>query len=120
MIVHAFNPSTKEAETGGSLWVWGHSGLQELIPRQATKLQRNPVSKNQNQNQNKTKQASNRAQECVTTQADKRDEATNQGMLRVAKVTEDQRWDSFCLKASEEPSPGHTDLVKGSLRTVSW
>ena len=27
-MVHIFNPSTWEAETGGSLWVWGQPGLQ--------------------------------------------------------------------------------------------
>jgi hypothetical protein len=28
MVVHAFNPSTWEAEAGGSLWVRGQPGLQ--------------------------------------------------------------------------------------------
>ena len=37
-----FNPSTLEAEAGGSLWVWGQPG----IPRQALKLQKNPFFKN--------------------------------------------------------------------------
>jgi hypothetical protein len=27
IVVHAFNPSTLEAEAGGSLWVWGQPGL---------------------------------------------------------------------------------------------
>jgi hypothetical protein len=27
-MVHNFNPSTLEAEAGGSLWVQGHTGLQ--------------------------------------------------------------------------------------------
>jgi hypothetical protein len=27
MVVHTFNPSTREAEAGESLWVWGKSGL---------------------------------------------------------------------------------------------
>ena len=44
MEVHAFNPSTQEAEAGESLWVWGQPGLPELVPGQAPKLQRNPVS----------------------------------------------------------------------------
>ena len=35
VVAHAFNPSTGEAETGGSLWVWGQPGLQELVPAQA-------------------------------------------------------------------------------------
>ena len=48
MVVHAFNPSTQEAEAGGSLLLQGQPGLQELVPEQAPKLQRNPVSKNQN------------------------------------------------------------------------
>jgi hypothetical protein len=28
VVVHTFNPSTQEAETGGSLWVQGQPGLQ--------------------------------------------------------------------------------------------
>jgi hypothetical protein len=28
MVMHAFNPSTQEAEAGGSLAVWGQPGLQ--------------------------------------------------------------------------------------------
>ena len=47
MVAHTFNPSTREAVAGGSLWVWGQSGLQELVPGQDPKLQRNPVLKNQ-------------------------------------------------------------------------
>ena len=47
MVAGAFNPSTWEAEAGGCLGVRGQPGLQELIPGQAPKLQRNPVSKNQ-------------------------------------------------------------------------
>ena len=57
VVVHTFNPSTQDAEAGGSLWVWGQPALQELTPGQAPKLQRNPVLKNQPTNQtNKTKQ----------------------------------------------------------------
>ena len=28
MVAHAFNPSTWEAEAGGSLWFWSYPGLQ--------------------------------------------------------------------------------------------
>ena len=45
MVAQAFNPNTQETETGGSLWVQGQSSLQERVPGQALKLQRNPVSK---------------------------------------------------------------------------
>ena len=41
-----FNPSTREAEAGGSLEVRGQPDLQELVPGQAPKLQRNPVLEN--------------------------------------------------------------------------
>ena len=44
-MAHTFNPSTQEAEAGGSLWVRGQPGLQDLVPEHAPKLQRNPVSK---------------------------------------------------------------------------
>ena len=44
-----FNPRTQEGEAGGSLCVPGQSGLQELVPGQAPKIQRNPVSKNKKQ-----------------------------------------------------------------------
>ena len=47
VLAHAFNPSTREAEAGVSLWVRGLPGLQELVPGQAPKLQRNNISKNQ-------------------------------------------------------------------------
>ena len=40
--MHAFNPSTQEAETGESLGVQGQPGL---VLGQAPKLQLNPVSK---------------------------------------------------------------------------
>jgi hypothetical protein len=44
VMAHALNPSTQEAESGGSLWVWGQPGLQnEFQNSQAT--QWNPVSK---------------------------------------------------------------------------
>ena len=45
VLVHAFNPSTREAEAGESVWVWGQPGLLQLAPGQAPKLQRIPVSK---------------------------------------------------------------------------
>ena len=40
--VHAFNPSTREAETGGSLRVRGQPGLQELVPGQEPKAIEKP------------------------------------------------------------------------------
>jgi hypothetical protein len=36
VMVHAYNPSTWEVETGGS-WVWGQSGLPNKIVSQKTK-----------------------------------------------------------------------------------
>ena len=42
MVAHAFNPSTREAEAGGSLWVWGQPGLQELVPGQESKATEKP------------------------------------------------------------------------------
>ena len=45
-VAHAFNLSAREAEAGGSLRVQDQPGLQELVPGQASKLQRNSVSKN--------------------------------------------------------------------------
>ena len=42
MVTYAFNPSTREAEAGGSEF----KDLLELVPGQAPKLQRNPVIKN--------------------------------------------------------------------------
>ena len=55
VVAHAFNPSTREAETGGSLGVRGQLGLQELVPGQAPKIQRNTVSKNQKKKKKKKK-----------------------------------------------------------------
>ena len=46
VVVHAFNPNTQEVEAGRSLWVQGQPGLQELVPEQALKLQKNPFLKN--------------------------------------------------------------------------
>ena len=40
-----FNPSSKEAETGGSLGVHGQPGLQRVSSRTARATQRNPVLK---------------------------------------------------------------------------
>jgi hypothetical protein len=65
MVVHAFNPSTQEAKTGESLWIWGQPGLQSefqdsqgytacpKIPKQTNNpppnnQTKNPVSKNLN------------------------------------------------------------------------
>ena len=45
VVAHSFNTSTQEAEAGGSLCVRGQPGLQEVVPGQNPKLQRNPVSK---------------------------------------------------------------------------
>ena len=42
------NPSIWEAEAGGSLWVQGQPGLQELVPGQAPKLHRETLLKNNN------------------------------------------------------------------------
>ena len=53
MVMHVFNPSTLEEEAGGCLWVWGQPCLQELVPGQAPKLQKNPLSKKQTNNNNK-------------------------------------------------------------------
>ena len=53
MVAHAFNPSTPEAETGGSLGVRGQPGLQELVQGRAPKPQRTPVSKNKKTNKQK-------------------------------------------------------------------
>ena len=47
LVVQAFNPRTLEAEAGGSLWVWGQPGLQELVLGQPGLTQINPVSKKQ-------------------------------------------------------------------------
>ena len=46
-MLHAFNPNTGEAGAGKSLCVQGQPDLQELVPGQAPKQQRNPVSENQ-------------------------------------------------------------------------
>jgi hypothetical protein len=58
VVVHTFNPSTREAEAGGSL-EFEASLVYKVSSRTARAIQRNPVSKNQNQTklkQNKTKQ----------------------------------------------------------------
>ena len=44
-VAHAFNPRTPEAGAGGSQKFRGQPGLQELVPGQTPKPQRNPVSK---------------------------------------------------------------------------
>ena len=48
VVAYAFNPSSWKAEAGGSLRVQGQTGLQELVPGQAPKLHRNPISKKKN------------------------------------------------------------------------
>ena len=45
MVVHAFNPSTREAQAGG--FELKASLVYRVIPRTARAIQRNPVSKNQ-------------------------------------------------------------------------
>ena len=52
---HAFNPSTREAEAGGSLWVRGQSGLQELVPGQEPKRYGETLSQKIKKTKNKTK-----------------------------------------------------------------
>jgi hypothetical protein len=54
MVAHAFNPSTREAEAGGSL-EFEASLVYKVSSRTARAIQRNPVSKNQKQ-KNKNKQ----------------------------------------------------------------
>ena len=55
--MHAFNPSTQEAEAEAvadrSLWAWGQPGLQELVLGQALNLHRETLSQ-------KTKTKNNR------------------------------------------------------------
>ena len=55
VVAHDFNPSTREAKAGRSLWVRGQPVLQELVPGQ-----RNPVSKQTNKQTNKQKQKQNK------------------------------------------------------------
>jgi hypothetical protein len=57
VVAHAFNPSTREAEAGGSL-EFEASLVYRVSSRTARAIQRNPVSKNQKKKQktkNKTK-----------------------------------------------------------------
>ena len=53
MVAHAFNPSTREAEAGGSL-EFEASLVYKVSSRTARAIQRNPVSKNKQTNK-KTK-----------------------------------------------------------------
>ena len=49
MVALAFNPRTREAEAGGSLWNRGQPGLQELVPGQLLLLHRETLpQKNEN------------------------------------------------------------------------
>ena len=41
-MAHAFNPSTREAEAGGSLGVRGQPNIKELVPGQAPKATEKP------------------------------------------------------------------------------
>ena len=54
MVVHAFNPSTWEAEVGESLQIRGQPGLQELVAGQSVLLHRETLSQ-KTKDQNKTK-----------------------------------------------------------------
>ena len=46
VVARPLNPSTQEAETGGSLSYRGEPDLPELVTEQVSIIQRNPVSKN--------------------------------------------------------------------------
>ena len=54
VMVQAFNPSTWEAEIGGSLWVQGQFGLQELVPGQAPKLKKKKKKQKKQKRKKKT------------------------------------------------------------------
>ena len=47
LVLHAFNPSTWEAEAGGSLWVQGQPSLQSVFQNKQTNKQTNKQKKNQ-------------------------------------------------------------------------
>ena len=66
MVVHTFNPSAREAEAGGSLWVWGQPGLQELVLGWVLKPQKNPVSKNQEKKEKRIPFLKSCMQKCRT------------------------------------------------------
>jgi hypothetical protein len=51
MVAHAFDPSTQEAEAGGSL-EFEASLAYKMSSRTARAIQRNPVSKNQKKKKN--------------------------------------------------------------------
>ena len=51
MMAHTFNPSTLEAEAGGSLWVQGQPGLHSEFQEESGLYRKNPVSKNKTQTQ---------------------------------------------------------------------
>ena len=58
MVVHAFNPSTQEAEAGGALWVRGQPGLQELVPGQGLKATEELCLENQKKKEKERKKLS--------------------------------------------------------------
>ena len=49
LVAHAFNPSTREAEAGGSLWVPGQPGLQSEFPDRSQSYTEKPCPKKTNQ-----------------------------------------------------------------------
>ena len=56
MVAHAFNPSTEEAEAGGSLWVRGQPDLQELVRGQEPKTTENPCLEKSKKEKKKKKE----------------------------------------------------------------
>jgi hypothetical protein len=56
VVVHAFNPSTREAEAGGSLQVLRPSWSTERVPGQPGLSQRNPISKKTKKQKKQSKQ----------------------------------------------------------------
>ena len=56
LVAHTFNPSTQEAEAGGTLLGPGNSSLHELITWQTIKILRNPVTKQKHQANKQSKE----------------------------------------------------------------